>query len=164
MVRACASGAVDLGLIPSRVKPMTLTFGIHSFSASCSALKRQCGEQAGKFTCRVVGKGTSLDSPILRCIYRTHVFWVAIFASVVSSLFLFFKQLFTEHAINERDNSRYLSSRIFNLVKIKNCTYHVKMHSFEKILTAQLLKWVEHLLLELLSLGSITNRVSTKTN
>ena len=46
MVRASASGAVDLGLIPSRV----------SFAASRLAYKRPCGEQAGKFTCRAVWK------------------------------------------------------------------------------------------------------------
>ena len=31
---------------------------IHSFPARRSALKGQCGEQAGKFTCCAVGKGT----------------------------------------------------------------------------------------------------------
>ena len=31
---------------------------IHSFPAWRSAFKGQCGEQAGKFTCCVVGKGT----------------------------------------------------------------------------------------------------------
>ena len=51
VVRACATGAVDLGLIPSRVKPNDFEIGIHSFSAGRSALKGQCGEQAGKFTC-----------------------------------------------------------------------------------------------------------------
>ena len=52
---ASVSWAVDSGLIPSRVKPIKI--GIHSFPAWRSALKRQCGEQAGKFTC-AVGKGT----------------------------------------------------------------------------------------------------------
>ena len=33
-------------------------FGIHSFPARRSALKGQCGEQAGKFTCSADGKGT----------------------------------------------------------------------------------------------------------
>ena len=32
--------------------------GIHSFSAWRTALKKQCEEQAGKFTCCAVGKGT----------------------------------------------------------------------------------------------------------
>ena len=32
--------------------------GIHSFPAWRLALKGQCGEQAGKFTCCAVGKGT----------------------------------------------------------------------------------------------------------
>ena len=58
VVRASASGAVDSGLIPSRVKPMTLELVYTAFPASRSALKGQCGEQAGKFTCCAVGKGT----------------------------------------------------------------------------------------------------------
>ena len=32
--------------------------GIHSIPAGRSALKGQCKEQAGKFTCCAVGKGT----------------------------------------------------------------------------------------------------------
>ena len=36
---ASVSWAVDSGLIPSRVKPMTLNIGIHSFPAWRSALK-----------------------------------------------------------------------------------------------------------------------------
>ena len=32
--------------------------GIHSFPAWRSALKGQCGEQAGKLTCCAVGNGT----------------------------------------------------------------------------------------------------------
>ena len=55
---AFVSWAVDSGLIPSRVKPIPLKIGIHSFSAWRSALKGQCGEEAGKFTCCAVGKGT----------------------------------------------------------------------------------------------------------
>ena len=39
--------------------------GIHSFPAWRLALKGQCGEQAGKFTCCAVGKGTKPDSPVL---------------------------------------------------------------------------------------------------
>ena len=34
-----------------------IKIGIHSFPAIHSALKGQCGEQAGKFTCCAVGKG-----------------------------------------------------------------------------------------------------------
>ena len=45
-------------LIASRVKPVTLKIGIQSFPASRSALKRQCGQQAGKFIRCAVGKGT----------------------------------------------------------------------------------------------------------
>ena len=33
VVRAFASGAVDSGLIPSRIKPMTFKIGIHNFPA-----------------------------------------------------------------------------------------------------------------------------------
>ena len=64
-VRACASGVVDSGLIPSRVTPMTLQSGIYSFLALRSALKEQCEKQADKFTYRAVEKGTERDSPIL---------------------------------------------------------------------------------------------------
>ena len=56
MVIVPASGAVNSGLIPSQVKPMTLKIGIHSFSAWRSALKGQREEQTGEFTC-AVGKG-----------------------------------------------------------------------------------------------------------
>ena len=38
--------------------------GIYSFPAWPSALKGQCGEQAGRFTC-AVGKGNQRYSPIL---------------------------------------------------------------------------------------------------
>ena len=65
MVRASASEAVDLGLIPSRVKTNDFKIGIHSFPAGRSALKEQCGEQAGKFSCGAVRKGSWRDSPIL---------------------------------------------------------------------------------------------------
>ena len=58
MVRASASGAVDLGLIPSRVKPMTLKLLLTASLLDVQALKGQCGEQAGKFACCAVGKGT----------------------------------------------------------------------------------------------------------
>ena len=57
MVRPFASGAVYSGLIQSRVKPTT-KIDIHSFPAWRSALKGQCGEQAGKFTGSAGGKGT----------------------------------------------------------------------------------------------------------
>ena len=67
VVRASASGAVDLGLIPSRVKPMTLklVFAASQLDVPHSAVKGQCEEQAGKFTCCAVGKGTKWYSPIL---------------------------------------------------------------------------------------------------
>ena len=67
MVRASASEYVDWGLILSWVKPMTLklVFTASLLDVHCSALKEQCGEQAGKFTCCAVGKGTKRDSPNL---------------------------------------------------------------------------------------------------
>ena len=58
VVRVSASGAVDSGLIPSRVKPMALKMIFTSFPAQRSALKGQCGEQASKFTCYAIRKGT----------------------------------------------------------------------------------------------------------
>ena len=51
VVRASASGAIDLGLISSRVKPMTLKLVFTAaFLLEAQHLKGQCGEQAGKFT------------------------------------------------------------------------------------------------------------------
>ena len=47
---------------PCRVIPKNLKNGIHSFSAWCSAFKRGCGEQAGKFACCVLGQGTERDA------------------------------------------------------------------------------------------------------
>ena len=57
-VRASASGAVDSGLIPSRVKTNDCKIDIHSFLARRSALMGQCGEQAGMFTSCAIEKGT----------------------------------------------------------------------------------------------------------
>ena len=54
---ASASGLVDLGFDSESGQTNDLKIGIHSFPSLRSALKGQCGEQAGKFTC-VVGKGT----------------------------------------------------------------------------------------------------------
>ena len=65
MVKASASGAVDLGLISSRVKPMILKLIFLSSLLDAQHLKGRCEEQVGKFTCSVVGKGTWRDSPIL---------------------------------------------------------------------------------------------------
>ena len=54
MVKAFASRAVDLGLIPSRVKPMTLKL---VFTASLTlSIKGQCGEQASKLLVVPLGK------------------------------------------------------------------------------------------------------------
>ena len=58
---ASVSWAVDSGLIPSRVKPMTFKIGIHSFPSWRLALKGQCGEQAGKFRLLVVPLGKALS-------------------------------------------------------------------------------------------------------
>ena len=63
VVRSSASGAVDSGLIPTQGQTNDFKICIHSFSAS--TLKGQCGEQAGKFTCCAVGKGTWRDFSIL---------------------------------------------------------------------------------------------------
>ena len=59
MVRASASQSVDLGFI-SQVESYhkTLKNGIHSFPAWRLAHKGQCGEQAGKLACCVLGQGT----------------------------------------------------------------------------------------------------------
>ena len=56
--RASALGAVDLGLIPSRVKPMTLKLVFTAFLLDAEQLKGHCREPAGTFTCCAVGKGT----------------------------------------------------------------------------------------------------------
>ena len=56
--RASASGSVDLGFDSESGQTNGLKIGIHSSPAWRSAFKGQCGEQAGKFTCCAVGKGT----------------------------------------------------------------------------------------------------------
>ena len=54
VVRAFASGCVNLGLTNDFI------IGIHSFKGTAlKALKGQCGEEAGKFTCCAAGKSTS---------------------------------------------------------------------------------------------------------
>ena len=59
VVRASPLGAVDLGLIPSRVKPMTLKLVFTAFLLDASIIvKGRCGEQGGKFTCCAVGEDT----------------------------------------------------------------------------------------------------------
>ena len=67
--KVSASGSVDLSLIPSRVKPMTLKL---VFTASLLDVQhlRGCVEKAGKFTCCAVGKGTSRNSPHLSVVDR----------------------------------------------------------------------------------------------
>ena len=57
-IRASTSQSVDLGFIPL-VESYQKTFknGIHSFPAWHSAFMRECGEQAGKFACYVLGQG-----------------------------------------------------------------------------------------------------------
>ena len=61
MVRASASEAVDLNLIPSRVKPMTLKLVFTASLLDVQALKGQCEEQAGKFTCCAAPSGKVLS-------------------------------------------------------------------------------------------------------
>ena len=65
MVRASASGAVDSSLIPSLVKPMALKLVFTASLLDVQALKRQCGKHAGKFACRVAGKGTFYSFDLL---------------------------------------------------------------------------------------------------
>ena len=55
--KASASGSVDLGSIPSRVKPMTLKL-VFTASLRDAQHLRDSVEKAGKFTCCAVGKGT----------------------------------------------------------------------------------------------------------
>ena len=59
VVKAYASLSVDVGFI-SQVESYqnTLKNGIHGFPAWRSAHKGQCGEQAGKLACCVLGQGT----------------------------------------------------------------------------------------------------------
>ena len=59
VVRASASQSVDPGFIPLvESYQKTLKNGIHSFPAWRSVFMGGCGEQAGTFSCCVVGKGT----------------------------------------------------------------------------------------------------------
>ena len=58
VVRASALGAVDLGFIPSQVKPVTLKLVFIASLLDAQHQREQCGEQAGKFTYCAVGKGT----------------------------------------------------------------------------------------------------------
>ena len=59
VVRASASQSVDLGFIPLvESYQKTLKNGIRSFPAWRSAFRGGCGEQAGKFSCCVLGQGT----------------------------------------------------------------------------------------------------------
>ena len=58
VVRVAVSDAVDSGLIPSRVSPMTfkLVFTVSLFDALHQRAVGQCGEKAGKFTCSAIRK------------------------------------------------------------------------------------------------------------
>ena len=58
-----AIGAVDTGLITSRVKPMALKLVFTASLLDAQHQKGQCEEQAGKFTCCVVGKALSGITP-----------------------------------------------------------------------------------------------------
>ena len=59
VVGASASQLVDLGFIPLvESYQKTLKNGIHNFPAWRSAFRGDCGEQAGKFACCVLGQST----------------------------------------------------------------------------------------------------------
>ena len=59
VVRASAAQSVDLGFIPLvESYQKTLKNGIRRFPAWRSAFRGDCGEQAGKFACCVLGQGT----------------------------------------------------------------------------------------------------------
>ena len=57
VVRTSASGA-GLGFYFESGPTNDFKFGIQSFTARHLALKGQCGEKAGKFTCCAIEKGT----------------------------------------------------------------------------------------------------------
>ena len=63
MGKSVRLGSCILGFNSESGQTNDFKIGIHSFSAGRSALKGQCGEQAGKFTYCAVGKGTKLDPP-----------------------------------------------------------------------------------------------------
>ena len=63
VVRAYASAAADSGLIRVGSNQWLQNWFSYSFPAWRSALKKQRGEQAGKFTCCADGKSTWSDSP-----------------------------------------------------------------------------------------------------
>ena len=65
MITASASETV-LGFAYKSGQTNNFKIGIHSFPAWRSALKGQCGEQAGKFTCCAVGKALSGIPPSWR--------------------------------------------------------------------------------------------------
>ena len=59
VVRASSSAAIELGLIPSLVKPVTLKVVFSASLLDAIALNRgECGEQSGKFTCCAVREDT----------------------------------------------------------------------------------------------------------
>ena len=59
VVRASASQSVDHGFIPLVEScQKTLKNGNRSFPAWRSAFRGDCGDQAGKFACCVLGQGT----------------------------------------------------------------------------------------------------------
>ena len=65
MARASASGDVDVVLITSRVKPITLKLVFTASLFDALHKKGQSGKQTGKFTYCVVAKSTMRNSPIL---------------------------------------------------------------------------------------------------
>ena len=58
VVRASVSGAEDLSVIASRVKPVSLKLVFTASLRDAQDQKRQRSEQAVKFTCCAFGKGT----------------------------------------------------------------------------------------------------------
>ena len=64
VIRASASQSVDLGFIPLvESYQKTSKNDIHSFPAWRLAFRGDCGEEAGKFACCVLGQGTQRNAP-----------------------------------------------------------------------------------------------------
>ena len=86
-----------MGLIPSRVKPMTLKL---VFTASLldtqhlDDVGQKCEEQAGKFTCCAVGKGILQDSLHLGVVDR----WLATLTRARYSALIVFSSLKDKYA------------------------------------------------------------------
>ena len=67
VVKVSALQSIDLRFIPLvESYQKTLKNGICSFPAWRSAFMGDCGKQAGKFACFVLGQGTYRDAPSIR--------------------------------------------------------------------------------------------------